>query len=212
MRAQLFGVLGYYGKDPAVLKDAREIAEKFLADPASVEPSMGQTALAIAARNGDADLFDKLQQVYETSKDPQLAEQALRLTAEFEDPKLNDRALNYALTSKVRNQDAAIQFAIALQIAATREHAWQFVQDHWDAVHALLTPELGNILVGSTGAFCSENSRDQVQQFFAAHKVASADRAMKHAVETINGCIELRKLQGPNLTQWLGQNGLDKGE
>ena len=212
MRAQLFGVLGYYGKDPAVLKQAREIADKYLDNPASVEPSMGQTALAIAARNGDEALFDKLQHVYETSKDPQFSDQALRLMAEFENPQLNERALEYALTKKVRNQDAAIQFAIAMQIPQTREQAWKFVQDHWDAVHALLTPELGNILVGSTGSFCSADARDQVQQFFATHKVASAERAMKHSVETINGCIELRKDQGPNLKQWIGQNGLGQGE
>ncbi len=50
LRAQLFSVLGYYGKDPAVLAQARQIAEKYLADPASVDPTLGQTALAIAAR------------------------------------------------------------------------------------------------------------------------------------------------------------------
>jgi aminopeptidase N/puromycin-sensitive aminopeptidase len=70
-------------------------------------------------------------------------------------------------------------------------------------LHTLLTPELGSILVGSTGAFCSTDARDDVQSFFAAHKVPSADRALKHAVEGINGCIELRKLQGPNLEAWM---------
>jgi hypothetical protein len=33
--------------------------------------------------------------------------------------------------------------------------------------------------------------------------VPSADRALKHAVEGINGCIELRKLQEPNLDAWI---------
>ena len=47
---------------------------KVLADPASVDPTLGQTALAIAARNGDAALFDKLQKVYETSTNPELQE------------------------------------------------------------------------------------------------------------------------------------------
>ena len=60
LRAELFGVLGYYAKDPTVLDDAHELAEKYLNDPASVDPTLGQTALAIAARNGDAALFDKL--------------------------------------------------------------------------------------------------------------------------------------------------------
>jgi len=33
--------------------------------------------------------------------------------------------------------------------------------------------------------------------------VPSSDRSLRHAVERINGCIELRTLQEPNLKQWL---------
>ena len=77
------------------------------------------------------------------------------------------------------------------------------MKEHWDKIQTLLTPELGSILVGSTSSFCSAQARDDVQQFFAAHKVASADRAVKHSIERINGCIELRGLQEPNLHNWL---------
>lgn len=203
LRASLFGLLGVYGKDPAVLTQARTMADKFLADRASVDPNMGQTALAIAARNGDAALFDKLQHIYETSANPQVQINALRMLAEFENPTLAARALNYTISGKVRNQDAAIQLAIALQITATRDQAWKFVQAHWDAVHALLTPEMSEILVGSTGAFCSTDARDQVESFFATHKAPDADRDLRRAVERINGCAEFRSLQGPNLTKWL---------
>jgi aminopeptidase N/puromycin-sensitive aminopeptidase len=203
LRAHFFGVLGYYGKDPAVLAQARQITDKYLEDPASVDATLGQTALAIAARNGDAALFDQLQKVAETSTNPEFQEGALRLLPEFEDPALVLRSLDYAASSKVRNQDALIQFAIALQIDATRDLAWTYIKSHWDTLHTLLTPELGSILVGSTSAFCSAEARDDVQTFFADHKVPSADRSLKHAVESINGCIELRKLQEPNLDKWI---------
>ena len=55
LRAHLFGALGYYAKDPAILAQAREITEKYLADPGSVDATLGQTAVAIAARNGGID-------------------------------------------------------------------------------------------------------------------------------------------------------------
>jgi aminopeptidase N len=202
LRTTLFGTLAA-AKDPATIQQAREIASKFLADPASVDPNLGETALNIAAIHGDAALFDKLQQVYETTTNPGLQEGALRLMATFEDPALARRALDYALTPKVRSQDAAIQFAIVMQTDRDRPMAWQYIKDHWDAIHALLTPELGNILVSSTSSFCSAADRDDVQQWFAAHKVASADQGIKHAIERINGCIELRSLQEGNLKQWL---------
>jgi aminopeptidase N/puromycin-sensitive aminopeptidase len=203
LRAQLFAVLGYYGKDPAVLKQARVIAEKYLADRASVEPTLGQRALGIAARNGDAALFDELQHVYETSTDPQIGENALFLLARFQDPALLERAMNYAASSKVRNQDAAAVFATALSSSETRDEAWKYIQNNWDKVNAQLTTWAGAYIVRATSSFCSAESRDDVEKFFTDHKVAAISETLKHSVERINGCIELRKLQEPNLQQWL---------
>ena len=212
LRATLMGVLGGYAKDPAVLQQAREIANKFLDDPASQDATLAKTATAIAAEHGDAALFEKLQHVYETSTNPELQESALAMLAMFQDPELEKRALDYALSDKVRKQDAAFQFAIALGTSETRDRAWQYVKDHWDAIHALLTPEMGNALVGSTSTFCSADARDDVRQFFESHKVASADQAMKHSVERINGCIEFRELQQAKLAKWLGSAGSSNGE
>jgi aminopeptidase N/puromycin-sensitive aminopeptidase len=203
MRAQLFYLLGYYGKDPAVIAQAREIAAKYLADPASIDASIGQSALAITARNGDDALFDQLQKIYETSSNPELQEDALRLLAQFENPTLVQRSLDYAASGKVRNQDAVIQFAIALQNDENREQAWKYIQDNWEKVQAQFTTEMGAALVSSTSGFCSSDSRSNVEKFFSTHKVASSDVALRHALERIDGCIELRKLQEPNLNQWL---------
>jgi aminopeptidase N len=203
LRAALFSALGDIGKDPAILAQAREIAAKYLADPASVDATFGQTALVIAARNGDAALFDALQKIHETSTNPEFQEGALRLLAVFEDPALVERSLDYAASGKVRNQDAVIQFAIALQISENRDQAWKYIQNNWEKVQAQFTTAMGAELVGSTGYFCSAGGRTSVQSFFAAHKVASSDVALKHALESIDGCVELRALQEQKLKQWL---------
>ena len=128
MRAIFLGLLGYIGEDPEVLKEAQEIANQYLQNPASVNPTLAQTALAVAAEKGNSELYDKLQNVYETSANPEFQEGALRMLAEFQNPSLEERSLNYAVSGKVRNQDAAIQFAIALPDPDTRERAWTFIE------------------------------------------------------------------------------------
>jgi len=202
LRALLFATLGN-AKDPQILAQAREISQKYLADPNSIDPNLAQTALQITARNGDAALFDELQKVAETSTNPEIQSGALHLLALFENPELAQRALQYAVSGKVRNQDAAIQLAISLDSDENRELTWKFIQDHWDEVKKEFTPELGSALVGATSAFCSESDRDKVSQFFSTHRVPAADQTLKHSIERINGCIELRKLQEPNLHAWL---------
>jgi aminopeptidase N len=196
-------LLGYEGDDPEVLKQAQEIAVKYLADPASVDPTLARAALGVAAEHGDAALFDQLQKVYETSSDPEKQENALYLLAEFSDPILLQRALTYAVSSRVRNQDSAILFAIALQIPENRDAAWTFIKTHWNQIEPQLTTDSGSYIVGNAGGFCSAAARDDVQRFFTEHPVRAADVAFKHAIEHIDGCIELRNLQEPNLKKWL---------
>jgi aminopeptidase N/puromycin-sensitive aminopeptidase len=203
LRAQLFTLLGVYGKDPALLVQAREITQHYLADPGSVDPTLRETALQLAAENGDGALFDQLQKVFTTSSNPELQEGALRLLAEFQDPELVQRSLDYAVSGNVRNQDAAVQLSIGLSNDETRDLTWAFIQSHWDKIQPLLTPELGAGLVSSTASFCSAPSRDSVQQFFAAHQVAAAATPLKQSIERINNCIEFRSRQEPNLKTWL---------
>jgi aminopeptidase N len=202
LRALLFAALGD-AKDQQILAQAREISAKYLADANSVDPNLAETALQISARDGDAALFDKLQKIAETSTNPEIQIGALRLLAMFENPELAQRALDYAVSDKVRNQDAAIQLAISLDTDKNRDLAWKFIQTHWSEVKKEFTPEMGSVLVGATSSFCTESARDEVSQFFASHTVPDADQELKHAVERINGCIELRTLQEPKLKTWL---------
>ncbi len=202
LRALLFSALGN-AKDQQIIAQAREISAKYLADANSVDPNLAETALQISARNGDAALFDQLQKIAETSTNPEIQIGALRLLAVFENPQLAQRALEYAVSDKVRNQDAAIQLAISLDTDKNRDLAWNFIQSHWDEVKKEFTPEMGSVLVGATSTFCSVSARDEVSQFFASHKVPDADQELKHAIERINGCIELRNLQEPQLKTWL---------
>lgn len=132
---------------------------------------------------------------------------ALRLLVGFDNPALLERGLEYSVSSKVRNQDAAIQFDIGLQDPDTRDATWSFIKSHWNQVHADLTTDLGSYLVAGTGSFCTVEAHDDVKSFFAAHPVTASDVTLRHALENIDGCVELRRLQEPNLEAWLAAQG-----
>ena len=207
MRALLFGVLGA-AKDPAILAESRATAEKFLADPASVDPELGQSAMSIAASNGDASLYDKFLALSASTKDPGVQTQALFLTATFKDPALAKRTLDSVADGKVKNQDSWILLAILLNNRDTRELTWKYIQDNWTKVSAQFTTSSGNRVVGATGGFCTAEKRDEVTSFFSTHKVDAAERTLKQVGDSINACIELHQAQEPNLAKWLGAQGI----
>jgi aminopeptidase N len=204
LRAELMTVLGN-ADDQKVVAQAKQIAAAYLDQPDAVDATIGQAALGVASANGDAAFFDRLQHVFETSPNPELQETALRLMAEFRSPELEQRALAYAVSGKVRNQDSVFQFVIALHNPDTRTVTWQFIQDHWPQVQAQLTTAAGGYLVGASGAFCSADKKTEVQEFFATHKVAASQRALVRATQQIDDCISLRSQQEGNLQQWIAE-------
>jgi aminopeptidase N/puromycin-sensitive aminopeptidase len=201
LRATLLGVLGGIGHDPDVIAEAKQMAASYIQDPASVEPTLAQAAAAVAAANGDAAFFDELQRAYETSGNPQIQEYALHLLAQFRNPELQRRSLEYAVSDKVRNQDAIFQFLLPMHHPETRDIAWDFMRQNWDKVQAQITIAMGSYLIGGTGNFCSEEKRQEVVDFFATHKVAASGHALERAQNAIGDCIELRKDQEPKLAQ-----------
>jgi aminopeptidase N len=209
LRATLFALLGNVGADPQVIAQAKQISEQYLRNPASVDGTLAARALAIAAQNGDAAFFDQLQRVSETAGDPQLRIQTLQALARFRDAALVTRALNYAVSAKVRNQDSLRLVQIEMSDRRTRDVAWQYIQQNWPRVQAQITMWMGGELVQSTGNFCSAERSSQSAEFFEEHTVQASSHALDRARDSIAACVELRAAQGPNLKQWLQTKAAD---
>ena len=205
LRVELLLLDAGLGKDPEGISEAKAATEHSLAVPTSVEATLAGTALGIAARNGDETMFNQLQQASTDAPNPQSRAEDLRALALFRDPALEKRALDYAVSGKVRNQDAAAFIASELRSRDTRDLAWQYIQDNWDKVAAQLTEFGGAYIVGATGSFCSADRIDQVSSFFAAHKVAASARTLARAKDQINDCIDLRSSQEGSLKEWLSR-------
>lgn len=212
LRATLFGVLGQIGRDPQIIADAKVLIQKYVANPESVDPSLARSALIVAAQNGDSQFFDQLQQVSKTSDNPDVKEAALYSLAEFRNPTLLRRALDYAVSGQVRNQDAIILFVIALRDRDTRPIAWDYMKANWNKVSAQITPLIGSVMVGSTGRFCSAEKAQEVQTFFQAHPVVAAQRAVGRATDAIHDCTVLRAAQQPKLASWLAHQNLSAAQ
>ncbi len=208
LRANLFGMLGLVGQDPQIIAEAQHLTQMYLHDPTSVDPSLAPIAVMLASEFGDRHLFDQLQRVSETSANPSIQTTALFSLPRFRDPILLRRALDYATSGKVRNQDSVFFFVIALRSRDTRPIAWQYILANWDKVHAQVTTMAGARLVSATGTFCSEEKKKEVQDFFSTHPVMAADRAILRASDSIQDCVMLREAQHSNLDAWLSQQNI----
>jgi aminopeptidase N/puromycin-sensitive aminopeptidase len=206
LRALLFHLLGG-AKDPAVLTQARQIADAVYSSGGqrdkNLDPSFSDEAIAIAATNGDAALYDKILNASKTLTSPELQTQALFTLPRFEVPALVQRTLDYAVSGEVRNQDSWILLSSLLGNPDTRIQSWDYIRQNWDKVHAQFTTSSGVRVVAATGSFCTVKQREEVIGFFATHKVDASERTLTKAIDSINDCTQLKATQQPNLHQWL---------
>lgn len=212
LRSRVFGSLGYDARDPQALAEARKLAEKALADPSSVDHQLAGAAFPLAALNGDAEFYDKLMAALKNPKSPEEYYGYFFTLPQFSDTKLLQRTLDYAISPDVRSQDALQLVTGVLGNPAGEKLAWDFIQTHWDAIAKAGGPFASAQVVRATSVFCDAGMRDQVTQFFSAHKIAAAERTYKQSIERINNCVDLKSQQQPQLASWLGQHGAAGGK
>lgn len=212
LRSRVINALGYDAHDPQTLAEARKLANQALSDPASVDHQLAGGALGLAAINGDEEYYNKLMVALKNTKTPEQYYGYLYTLPQFTDPKLLERTLEFAISSDVRSQDTLGVITNVLGNPEGEKVAWEFIQSHWDAIAKAGGPFASAQVVGSTGVFCDAGMRDQVTQFFTAHKVEAAERTYKQSIERINNCIDLKAQQESQLASWLGQHGNASGK
>jgi len=207
LRARVFNALGYDARDPEVLAQARKIADKALDNPASVNRELAASAFRLAALTGDQTFYERMKAQLKNAKSPEEYYIALSTLARFEDPKLLQRTLDYAVSSDVRSQDALGLIARVMSNPAGEKLAWDFVLTHWDAVQKAGGVFASAEIVGATDSFCDVHMRDEVVEFFKAHRIEAGERTYRQSIERINNCIDLKSQQEPQLASWLGHQG-----
>jgi len=207
LRSRLFEALGYNARDPEVLTEARKMADNALVDPASVDREILGTAFRLAALNGDSEFYDKLIASMKNPKSPEEYYLYFFTLTRFSDPKLLERTLEYAVSPDVRSQDALQLITGVLSNPAGQKLAWDFIRQHWAEVEKAGGPFASAEVVGATSAFCDAQLRDQVTEFFNAHKSAAFERTYRQSIERINTCADFKAQQQPRLASWLGEHG-----
>jgi puromycin-sensitive aminopeptidase len=183
-RATAIAALGELAGDAAIISEAKARLSRYLGDPASLDANLASAVVTIAARHGDADLYQRyLERKRAAANDPEDEQRFLFGLTAFEHPELVDRSLAMTLTDEVRPQDRAHLFARLLGTRASRIATWQFVRDRWDALAAHLDPMLQQNIIRALAQLTPASVADEVLAFLPS-------RATDETRETVAQTIE----------------------
>ena len=133
---------------------------------------------------------------YQKATIPALKTTYLFALADFRDPALISRAIDFAFSNDLRSQDLPGFLASLLNSfsPAVRAATWSAVKAHWADLEKEIPTAIGAI-TGSTGAFCDAASKKDIQDFFATHSAGAGSRGLQRSLERIDRCIAFRAAQ-----------------
>ncbi len=210
-RAAVLAILGEIAEWEPVVDEACRRFERWLRDPASLEPNLADSVAVLAARSGDAARFDAILAAAGKATAPQEQRRLLLSLAEFRERPLVDRMLALTLTETLQTQDVVLLLCRALANREARERTWAFVKKSWSRLHRRIPPMLATRLVEATPSLQTKQLRRDVAAFFAAHPLPPAKRALAQSLERFDLNAALRRRAAPGLSRWLEQAGRSPG-
>jgi aminopeptidase N/puromycin-sensitive aminopeptidase len=205
-RAMLFEGLGNMADDPQVIAQARAMVQQYMKDPGSVDGTLAHAVVAVAARHGDAELYNQFKAQMQKASTPEQYYGYFYALSEFPQPQLTKETLDSILTPAVRGQDLYIVIAL-LRNPKSQDATWNFMRSNFDDLMKKTGGGLGGVGIFLYGAqsFCDAQKAAEVKQFFQQHPFPGTERNQKQAIEAIDNCVELRDQQQGPLSAWLKQ-------
>ncbi len=204
LRSEVIAVLSVFGRQPELIARSRATVEEYMKNPASMTAPMAQTAVAVAALNGDSALYDKYVEHLKAAHTPDEYGIYLSGLTLFTEAPLVRRTIDLFLSPIVKPQDVGSVAGVFSKPEA-QAVAWDYFKLHFKELRDKAGP--GVSLIGIAARFCDARLRDDSQSFFASQNLPGTERPLRNALDRVNACIELKSLQQANLSAFLKKSG-----
>jgi alanyl aminopeptidase len=125
-----------------------------------------ETALAVAVQEGGAPIIERMIAAVARSNDGIERGRLLGALGYNENPELTPSVLEATLSPTLRTNERLGPIFSQARHRETRDAAFLWVQEHFDALIGRLGGELGAQLTAVAGAFCKQEDADRARQFF----------------------------------------------
>ena len=208
-KALMFGSAASAG-DEKTKKAAFEMFEKFTnGDRSALHPNLRASVYSIVLQYGGEKEYNAIVKEYETGKNSDERNTALRSLGRAKDPKLIQRTLDYSMSKEVKDQD------VYLPLSGLRTHRegieafWAWMKENWEALKKKMPPSfsmLGSVVMMATSGFTHEDQLKDVQAFFKDKSTKGFDRNLAQSVDAMQAKINHLGRDKSDVEAWLKEN------
>ncbi|MFL5442783.1 MAG: ERAP1-like C-terminal domain-containing protein, partial [Myxococcales bacterium] len=171
----------------------------------AVAPGLAGLVLAAAVRHGDAAFFHALEARLEKADDEEIRGRILAALASTRDPVLAEEALRLSLDPRLRENERRTPAFVLFSDPVMREQAWKWTRAHLDDLSRAFgergtasLPNVGNV-------FCDRDHAEQLKSAFEPRTAANPaiKRVLANTVERVGLCIAQVDAQGRSTREFL---------
>ncbi len=201
LRATVLGAALRFG-DPGAVAKVREKFEALRTSIDAVGPNIRSIVFWGAARHGGADIHRALAELHEKSTLPEVKVQLLRSLGASKDAGLLRQGVAYALSDKVRRQDAGGIFgSVPIDV---KPAAWKLFQEHWPTINERYGKSgfIGHWIASAAAGIPSEAHAAEVEAFFQAHPAPFGSEKLRQTLEGIRARAKFRERNQSGLAEF----------
>jgi puromycin-sensitive aminopeptidase len=205
-RAAAVRALGRVARGAGVAREAAQRVERLArGDRTALEPNLLDTAVSLAARDGDGARFDRFKALFAAETEPAMKRRWLFGLASFEDPALAGRGVDLAMAGEVPLQEVAGFAAALLANRAARGPFWARLRKGWPEYRARLSgaPMLVRRVVEALASLVERRELEEAEAFLAAHPMEEARQAVAQTLERLREDVALRERSRDVIGRWL---------
>ena len=207
-RAALVRGLALVARDPEVVSEAKARLDRYLAgDKRALEANLHDSAVAAAAREGDARRFEDLRRLFREEVDPAFKRRYLLGLSLFEAPALVRRAQEMPFGDEVPLQDLATFTGGIMGNRAAASGFWRLLRERFDVFRERVAeaPLMLRRVVEALGSLTERRDLEEMEAFFADHPVPAARQAIAQTLERLRLDVALWERIGPAVGAWLAR-------
>ncbi len=205
LRAQLATLVGTFGRDARIQRQAQALADTWLNDGTGIAAEMLEPVLTVAAYRGPAELHSRIEAAIMATDNPVHRRALVAALAKVPDPARVRANIALVMTGKIDIRDAAAFFTVPLAHPQTRSLIYQTVKVNFDNFKTILPRNAVAQLIGAGSNFCDRAHRDDIEGFFGPkyRDIPGGPRAYSRTMESIDLCIAFTRLHQPSVEAFL---------
>jgi len=162
----------------------------------------------LVVAHGTTEDYEAILQIFKTAEMHEEKLRALRALGYTENTDLLNRTLLMSFSDEVRSQDLMYVIASCGSSSKGRELTWKFFSENFAEFEKRLSSSMmlmDRLVSYSIDGFTSEEKAQEIEKFFAAHPVPSAERSIKQGLESIRANAKWVSSNRDSVAKWLAQ-------